>query len=131
MSRYCLIVYNYRRSHHIPQDGFTHLTADPALLLSVANHFYQQSQGPWTVLELSTASLDGKVRYERAAPVGSTAAHEAQQLFPHLYGGINRAAVLALHLMTRDEDGRFLGVPSLGIHTVDENLKIHHHVTNV
>lgn len=28
------------------QDGFTHLTADPALLLTVANHFYTSSQVP-------------------------------------------------------------------------------------
>lgn len=97
------------------QDGFTHLTADPTLLVSVANHFYQNSPGQWTVLELTTAALTGDVRYEPAAPVGDTAAHDAPQLFPHLYGGINKTAVLREHPMTRDSDGCFVGVPSLGI----------------
>lgn len=91
------------------------MTADPALLLSVANHFYAQSQGAWTVLELCTDKLAGEVRLEPAAPVGATPAHEAPELFPHLYAGINRAAVLREHPMTRDDAGRFLGVPSLGI----------------
>lgn len=113
---------NHLGHHHftITQDGFTHLTADPALLLSVANHFYVASEGPWTVLQLSTARLTGEVRFEPAAPVGTTEAHEAPQLFPHLYSGINRSAVLREHPMTRDQHGRFLGVPSLGIADVQQ-----------
>ncbi len=33
------------------------------MLISVANHFYQQSEGPWVVLELDTELLEHKVRW--------------------------------------------------------------------
>ena len=44
------------------QDGFIHLTADPQLLLTVANHFYTASQGDWLVLVLDSSKLTAEVR---------------------------------------------------------------------
>lgn len=44
------------------QDGFIHLTADPALLLTVANHFYQGSAGDWLVLVLRADDLSAEAR---------------------------------------------------------------------
>lgn len=44
------------------QDGFTHLTADPALLLTVANHFYTDIPGEWRVLCIDAAKLTSKVQ---------------------------------------------------------------------
>jgi hypothetical protein len=44
------------------QDGFIHLTADPQLLLTVANHFYTASQGDWLVLVLDSSKLAAEVR---------------------------------------------------------------------
>jgi uncharacterized protein (DUF952 family) len=79
------------------KDGFTHLTADPALLLEVANHFYTGIEGDFIVLELDTRTLNtGEVKYEPAAPVGDQETKEKydgvketeEPLFPHLYGGI-------------------------------------------
>ncbi|KAL4419496.1 hypothetical protein ABPG77_002282 [Micractinium sp. CCAP 211/92] len=52
------------------QDGFIHLTADPALLLPVANHFYTSSRGDWLVLVLDAGKLTAEVKFEPAAPVG-------------------------------------------------------------
>lgn len=49
------------------QDGFTHLTADPALLLDVANHFYKGDGGDWIVLQLTAASLTAEVGTSTAA----------------------------------------------------------------
>jgi uncharacterized protein (DUF952 family) len=43
-------------------DGFVHLTAEPALLLGVANHFYQAVPGAFLLLELDPARLAGEVR---------------------------------------------------------------------
>jgi uncharacterized protein (DUF952 family) len=84
------------------QDGFIHLTADPALLLTVANHFYKGVPGDWIVLKLDAGKLTAEVnptctssrpsacyallwawllslrrlvpqvKYEPAAPVGNT-----------------------------------------------------------
>jgi Protein of unknown function (DUF952) len=44
------------------QDGFIHLTADPKLLLEVANRFYVASQGDWEVLVIDPAKLTAEVR---------------------------------------------------------------------
>ena len=51
---------------HLPQpswtqDGFTHLTADPQLLLSVANQFYQDSEGDWLLLVIDAQKLSSQV----------------------------------------------------------------------
>lgn len=43
------------------QDGFIHLTADPNLLLEVANRFYSRSQGDWEVLVIDPAKLTAEV----------------------------------------------------------------------
>ena len=106
-------------------DGFTHLTSDPALLLEVANHFYTSIQGDFIVLELDTrlllADKAGEVKYEPAAPVGETetkssydGASEDVPLFPHLYGGIpkgGRSVVGPPLLVTRDAStGQFLSI---------------------
>ena len=44
------------------QDGFIHLTADPQLLVTVANHFYTSSQGDWIVLVIDSSKLSAEVR---------------------------------------------------------------------
>ncbi|CAG9466349.1 unnamed protein product [Pedinophyceae sp. YPF-701] len=94
-------------------DGFTHLTADPALLLGVANHFYTDVGGDWIVLCIDPSKLKAKVVFEAAAPVGDKPAKEGEQLFPHLYGGIDVAAVFDTMRMVRDPAGRFLSIEGL------------------
>ena len=106
-------------------DGFTHLTADPALLLEVANHFYTDIPGDFVVLELDTRLLQadnaGQVKYEPAAPVGDKdtkpvydGAQQDIPLFPHLYGGIpkgGRCVVGPPLAVTREvKTGKFLSI---------------------
>ena len=103
------------------QDGFTHLTEDPQLLLPVANHFYKGDGGDWVVLCLDAALLSGEVRKEPAAPVGDRAstglaegADGDQPLFPHLYGAIDFAAVVKeLPVERCAESGTFLNIVGL------------------
>lgn len=57
-----------------------------------------------------------QVVLEPAAPVGTTqpAGEVAeQQLFPHLYGGIDLGAVTAELGVTRSQDGTFLSIAGL------------------
>ena len=108
-------------------DGFTHLTANPALLLEVANHFYTDIPGNFVVLELDerllAAENAGAVKYEPAAPVGdkdtkaegyAAAKDENVPLFPHLYGGIPKggsSVVGAPLVVERDAGtGAFLSI---------------------
>ena len=98
------------------QDGFTHATANPELLLNVANHFYQDVPGRWLCLRMTLDSLKAvgtQVVFEGTAPVGDKAADFSgtdDELFPHVMGGINPAAVLEVHGVTRSDDGEFLAV---------------------
>ena len=95
-------------------DGFIHLTAQPQLLIGVANHFYKGEPGDWVCLQIDAAKLGGEVRFEPAAPVGATAAVEGDELFPHLYGaGIGPAAVVAELRVVRAEDGTFLSIEGI------------------
>jgi len=100
------------------QDKFTHLTANPQLLLSVANQFYQDSEGDWLLLVLDAAKLKGEVKYEAAAPVGNKPAKELgpgeePEVFPHLYGGINLDAIQSELSVERDASGKFVSIAGL------------------
>lgn len=98
------------------QDGFTHATANPELLLNVANHFYTDVPGDWQCLQMTIASLaaqDIAVVFEGTAAVGDKQPEfdgSEDELFPHIQGGIPPAAVLAVFAVERDTDGRFLRV---------------------
>ncbi|XOV86743.1 MAG: DUF952 domain-containing protein [Pseudomonadota bacterium] len=98
------------------QDGFTHCTRGRERLMEVANHFYRDSAGDWFCLEMSHESLEAAgvtLRYEPAAPVGEQKGELAGSetaLFPHVYGGLPVAAVLAVYPVIRAADGTFLEV---------------------
>ncbi|MEM9173325.1 MAG: DUF952 domain-containing protein [Pseudomonadota bacterium] len=98
------------------QDGFTHATANPDLLLNVANHFYTEVPGKWLCLRMTVDSLavgDVEVVFEGTAPVGDKEADfpgTDDELFPHILGGIHPATVLEVHDVIRAEDGTFLSV---------------------
>ncbi|KAF6263908.1 hypothetical protein COO60DRAFT_1634833 [Scenedesmus sp. NREL 46B-D3] len=95
-------------------DGFIHLTKEAQLLLGVANHFYTQVPGTFLVLAIDSAKLSSKqVVFEAAAPVGDQRPLEGQQLFPHLFGTIDFAAVCAELPVERAADGTFLAIPGL------------------
>ena len=69
---------------------------------------------------VSAAFLPGQVKFEPAAPVGTTAPpaawtedgkEQSQPLFPHLYGTIDFDAVLMEHAVQRDaQSGRYLQI---------------------
>ena len=58
------------------QDGFVHLTEDPELLLSVANHFYRSSKDFWLLVCLASHKLTHEVTsqacYIRSMPTTKT-----------------------------------------------------------
>jgi uncharacterized protein (DUF952 family) len=100
------------------QDGFIHATAVPAMLLVVANHFYQDSKGEWVCLEINPHLLGARVKYEAAAPVGNKASmknesDENAPLFPHIYGGLPKVAITKMFKIIRNEDGQFLSIDGL------------------
>lgn len=82
-------------------DGFIHCTAGDALMLKVANNWYQSHPGTYVVLVIDTELLTSELRWEQPAD------HLAP-LFPHIYGPINQEAIVAIRAVQRAPDGEFL-----------------------
>lgn len=82
-------------------DGFVHCTAGDELMLHVANTVYHDVPGDFVLLVLDVALLTSEVRWERPAGL------ELAPLFPHVYGPIPAAAVVAVRVAQRDGAGTF------------------------
>ena len=91
-------------------DGFIHCTTLPAVLLEVANRFYQGVAGPFLVLDIDPDRLTSELRYEAPSPPAPAGSPLAGVSFPHIYGPLNHEAVVAVRPARRAPDGRFLQV---------------------
>ncbi|MCE2850212.1 MAG: DUF952 domain-containing protein [Roseiflexaceae bacterium] len=89
------------------KDGFVHCTAGDELMIKVANRFYQTVPGEFIVLVVDTDRLTSPLKWEAPSP-GDTLA----PLFPHIYGPINYASVVATKPLHRDDRGIFVGIGS-------------------
>jgi uncharacterized protein (DUF952 family) len=78
----------------LASEGFVHCTADPERLLQVANRFYRSTPGEWVILIVATAQLTAPLRWETADG----------HLFPHVYGPIDRAAIVNIVPFPRSGD---------------------------
>ncbi len=76
-------------------DGFVHCTAGEELMARVANTLYRDTGGDFVLLVIDVDALTAPVRWE--------APH-----FPHIYGPINREAIIAVRRIQRAADGAFL-----------------------
>lgn len=79
------------------EEGFIHLSATPEQVTWVANAFYAH------VLDLVALVIDEALL---AAPVQWDETPDGR--FPHLYGPLNRAAVVAILALNRDAQGRYV-----------------------
>ncbi|MFF5424823.1 MULTISPECIES: DUF952 domain-containing protein [unclassified Streptomyces] len=80
----------------LAEEGFVHCSPDEQAALAVADAHYRDVPGPLLVLVIDEARLGAEVRWE-----GSE-----DQLYPHVYGPVERAAVTAVLEVRRDADGR-------------------------
>ena len=84
------------------RDGFIHCTDGERRLADVLSEFYAESQGEWLVLYIDLDRVTAPVRYD-----------DADEVFPHVYGPLNRDAIIAVRQIGRLADGRFLLPPRL------------------
>lgn len=77
-------------------EGFIHCTDGPAELVATANRHYADDPRPFVVLtvDLDAAGSPWSVEDERG-------------IYPHVFGPIERAAILAVVPIPRDATGRF------------------------
>lgn len=79
------------------REGFIHCTKEPSEMARVANRLYLQERGPHVYLYIDTRKVSARIRYE-----------DPGRKYPHIYGALNRDAIVAVKLARRSEKGRFL-----------------------
>ena len=77
-------------------EGFIHLTHRLADLVDVANLLYRDEPGPHVVLTIDLERLSAPWRYD------------GDERYPHVYGPLDRAAILAVRPILRAPDGAFI-----------------------
>jgi uncharacterized protein (DUF952 family) len=127
------------RAKSLDTEGFIHCTGGDALMLDVANAFYRDKPGDFLALEIDESKLTSIVKWEGPAPLSGGAEAQGSEgaarppevkaefgdvadtsaplpsippapiLFPHIYGPINRDAVVGTRAFMRAEDGTFTG----------------------
>ncbi|MBI2755494.1 MAG: DUF952 domain-containing protein [Chloroflexi bacterium] len=81
------------------REGFIHCTDGEANLVATANRYYREVRGAFVALEIDRAVVRAPILYEDAA-----------RIYPHVYGSLNRDAVLRVRAVQRAADGSFLAV---------------------
>lgn len=76
------------------EDGFVHCTATPAAVLAVARDYFSGTTEPLLVLRIDPSRLTARLVYEAPAPLPGGSEHlRSGELFPHVYGRIDLAAI--------------------------------------
>jgi uncharacterized protein (DUF952 family) len=78
------------------QDGFIHCTRDQSEMARVANRFYGNERGPHLYLYIDTRKVQARIKYE-----------DKGRKYPHIYGGLNRGAIVAVRPAPRNDAGKF------------------------
>lgn len=95
------------REEYFPEafdrEGFIHCTIGDAELIAAANRFYVEDPRSFLVLTLDPARITSPVTIE-----------DPRSVFPHIFGPLNRDAVIGTRRMSRDAGGTFLSIEPAG-----------------
>ncbi|MFE3323586.1 DUF952 domain-containing protein [Streptomyces sp. NPDC059176] len=89
-------------------EGFVHCSPDERTTLAVVNAFYRETTGPLMALLIDEGKLLAPVRREPAGSVPPPGVAPGT-LFPHVYGPIDRSAVVGMLEVQRDGSGQAVG----------------------
>lgn len=78
-------------------EGFIHCTDGEDELMAVGNRYYQGDARTFVALEIDLERVAAPVRYE-----------DPRRVYPHIYGELERNAVVAEYRVERGSDGTFL-----------------------
>lgn len=95
------------RSPTLETEGFVHCSPDIATTIAVGNTLYRDADGPMVAVELDPAKLDCEVRWEAPAPA-PPAGVAPDVLFPHVFGPLNRDAIVGVRYARRDMIGYYV-----------------------
>lgn len=88
------------RPREFDRDGFIHCTKGEERLLLAADTIYRRVPGDFLLLVIDEGKVTSPVKYENAGGI----------LFPHIYGPLNRDAIMRVAAMGRRADGTFLPI---------------------
>jgi uncharacterized protein (DUF952 family) len=100
------------------RDGFIHpgllgragCTREPEVLLAIANTLFKETPGEMLVLVIDADRVHAPVKLEPPIPAPDPSHPLAGHLFPHIYGPLDREAIVAVRPAQRGPDGTFLAV---------------------
>ena len=84
-------------SPSLSDEGFIHCTDGIANMVATANRFYRSDPGEFVVLTVDLERTGSPWRID-----------DPGKPFPHIYGPIQREAILAVRPFQRDAEGAFL-----------------------
>jgi len=79
------------------EDGFIHCTQGVDNVAAVGNRHYKDDRRMYIVLVIDPAKVQPEIRYE-----------DPERIYPHIYGAINRDAIVSIVPVLRTADGSFL-----------------------
>ena len=79
------------------REGFIHTTEGREAVSITLTKYYKGSAEPWVVLYIDQDRVTSPIRYDDPA-----------QVFPHIYGPLNREAIVAVKDIARSFDGTFM-----------------------
>jgi len=79
------------------RDGFIHCTDGAAEMARTANRYYRSNPELHYYLYIDKPRVRASIRFDDAA-----------RLYPHIYGALNRDAIVAVRVAPRRVDGTFL-----------------------
>ena len=79
------------------REGFIHCTDGADNVAEVANRYYRDDLRMYVVLVIDKRRVTAPVVYE-----------DDDRIYPHIYGPLNRDAILSIVPVLRDSDGSFL-----------------------
>jgi uncharacterized protein (DUF952 family) len=86
---------------YVPEDfqteGFIHTTEGREAVSIVLTKYHKARREPWVVLHIDRDRVTSPIRYDDPAKV-----------YPHIYGPLNRNAILLVEPIGRADDGTFL-----------------------
>jgi uncharacterized protein (DUF952 family) len=86
------------------QEGFIHCTLGDELMLKVAQQYRRHTPGDFVLLVIDTDKL-----LDPPSPIKWEKSSVFAELFPHIYGPIDRNAIVSVRTVQRADDGTFLG----------------------
>jgi uncharacterized protein (DUF952 family) len=80
------------------RDGFIHCTKGDEQLVIVANRYYRNDDRAFLIVVIDEGLVNAEIKYEPGRD---------GVLYPHLYGALNRTAIVSVLRMPRLPDGAF------------------------